>query len=204
VDERPVTRYAKTVDGFHIAYQVQGPGPLRLLAGSGEGVGLDSGDDEPSFLRFQRRLASFSTVTRFNPRGLGLSDPVPGGPATPDQQVLDAIAVLDEVESERAAVFAFAAGVPQALLLAVKHPERISHLVVVHGFARMSRAPDYPAGVPQRLLDWVAETVVELTQSIRVLTFSRSWPRASPITTPFAPGGTGPGIATPVQPWLSR
>ena len=161
MDERPVTRYAKTVDGFHIAYQVQGGGPQRLLAGSGEGVGLDSGDDEPSFLRFQRRLASFSTVTRFNPRGLGLSDPVPGGPATPDQLVLDAIAVLDEVESERAAVFAFAAGVPQALLLAVKHPERISHLVVVHGFARMSRAPDYPAGVPQRLLDWVAETVVE-------------------------------------------
>jgi class 3 adenylate cyclase len=161
VDERPVTRYAKTVDGVHIAYQVQGAGPLRLLAVSGEGIGLDSGDDEPSFLRFQRRLASFSFITRFNARGFGLSDPVPGGPATLEQRVRDAMAVLDAVESEHAAVFASGASVPEALLLAVTHPERISHLVVVHGFARLSRAPDYPAGVPQRLIDEVNEIVTE-------------------------------------------
>ena len=162
VDERPTTRYAKTADGVHIAYQIRGVGPLQLLALAGEGISLDSEDDEPSFARFQNRLASFSTITRFNARGLGLSDPVsPGSPPTLEQRVFDAITVMDAVGSEQAAVFASAAGVPEALLLAVSHPERISHLVVVHGFARLSRAPDYPMGVPQRLLDSLTEVIIE-------------------------------------------
>src|SRR6516225_4729204 len=76
MEERPTTRYAKAADGVHIAYQVRGVGPLKLLAINGEGIPIDSGDDEPSFARFQRRLASFSSITRFNARGMGLSDPV--------------------------------------------------------------------------------------------------------------------------------
>jgi class 3 adenylate cyclase len=162
VDERPVTRYAKTPDGVHIAYQVWGAGSLNLLALSGEGIAIDSGDDEPSFARFQRRLASFSSLTRFNARGLGLSDPVsPTSPPTLEQRMQDAVAVMNAVEAERAAVFASTAGVPEALLLAVTYPERVSHLVLVHGFARLSRAPDYPVGVPQRMLDSLTEVITE-------------------------------------------
>jgi class 3 adenylate cyclase len=73
----------------------------------------------------------------------------------------DAVAVMDAVGSHRAAVFAFAGGVPEALLLAVTYPERVSHLVVVHGFARLPRAPDYPIGFPQRLLDSQTEVIIE-------------------------------------------
>jgi len=69
VDERPVTRYAKAADGVHIAYQARGVGSLKLLALSGDGISLDSGDDEPSFIRFERRLASFSSLARLNARG---------------------------------------------------------------------------------------------------------------------------------------
>jgi len=162
VDERPVTRYAKTADGVHIAYQVRGVGSLKLLALSGDGISLDSGDDEPSFARFERRLASFSSLIRLNPRGLGLSDPVsPMSPPTLEQRMLDAVAVMEAVEIEQAAVFASTGGVPCALLLAVRHPERVSHLVLMHGFARIARAPDYPVGVPQRLLDSLNEVVIE-------------------------------------------
>jgi class 3 adenylate cyclase len=162
VDERPVTRYAKTADGVHVAYQVRGAGSLNLLALGGEGISIDSGDDEPSYARFQRRLASFSTLTRFNPRGSGLSDPVsPMNPPTLEQQMQDAVAVNDAVGGERAAVFASGSGFQPAVQLAVTHPDRVSHLVVVHGFARLSRAPDYPAGVPQHLLDSLTEVMVE-------------------------------------------
>jgi class 3 adenylate cyclase len=162
VDERPVTRYAKTADGVHIAYQVRGVGSLKLLALSGDGISLDSGDDEPSFIRFERRLASFSSLTRLNARGLGLSDPVsPMSAPTLEQRMLDAVAVMDAVGFEETAVFASAGGVPCALLLAVRHPERVSHLVLVHGFARLSRAPDYPFGFPQRLMDSASEVIVE-------------------------------------------
>jgi class 3 adenylate cyclase len=162
VDERPVTRYAKTPDGVHIAYQVRGTGPLNLLALWGEGISLDSGDDEPSFARFYRRLASFSRLTRLSARGMGLSDPVsPMNLPTVEQRALDAVAVMDAVGSEQTAVFASTGAVPEALLLAVRHPERVSHLVLVHGFARVLRAPDYPTGFPQRLSDSFTEVVVE-------------------------------------------
>ena len=60
-----------------IAYQVFGDGPVDLLVLSGPSIPIDSVDAEPSMYRFHRRLASFSRVIRFDPRGLGLSSRVP-------------------------------------------------------------------------------------------------------------------------------
>jgi class 3 adenylate cyclase len=40
-----------------------------------------------------------------------------------------------------------------AVLLATQHPERISHLVFINGFARTLRAPDYEFGAPDRLIE---------------------------------------------------
>ena len=54
-----------------IAYQVFGDGPVDLLVLSGPSIPIDSVDAEPSMYRFLRRLASFSRVIRFDPRGLG-------------------------------------------------------------------------------------------------------------------------------------
>src|SRR4029077_6310137 len=36
----------------------------------------------------------------------------------------------------------------RALLFAATYPERVTSLVVINGFARLSRADDYPAGMP--------------------------------------------------------
>lgn len=60
---------------------------------------------------------------------------------------------MDTAGSEQAAIFStFNAG-PVALVVAATFPERVSALVLFNSFARLSRAPDYPVGVPQRLLD---------------------------------------------------
>ena len=93
------TRYAKTADGVHVAFQTFGDGPLDLVCvGYGNMVSVDMRDEEPHFRRFERRLASFSRFVRFDPRGLGLSDPIPAGtPAGIEQGVDDLIAVLDAV-----------------------------------------------------------------------------------------------------------
>jgi class 3 adenylate cyclase len=153
VSESAHTRYAKC-DDVHIAYEALGTGPLDLLVIAGSAVPIDSIKDEPSIDRFQRRLASFSRLVRFDLRGTGLSDPVsPSSPPTLEQWMQDAVAVMDAVGSERAAVFAVMGGAAPALLLAATHPERVQSLIVVNGWARMTRAPDYPAGIPQRLLD---------------------------------------------------
>ena len=71
----PETRYAKTADGVHIAYQVAGEGAVDLVVvasvlGLGEiWRGRRSG-------QFLRRLASFSRLILLDWRGTGLSDHV--------------------------------------------------------------------------------------------------------------------------------
>ena len=74
----PETRYARSEDGSHVAFQVIGDGPLDLVTvGYGNVVSIDMRDEEPHVRRFEERLASFSRLIRFDPRGIGLSD-VPG------------------------------------------------------------------------------------------------------------------------------
>ncbi|MCA1842134.1 MAG: adenylate/guanylate cyclase domain-containing protein, partial [Actinobacteria bacterium] len=71
-------RYARTADGTYLAYQVLGEGTLDLLVPSGGSyISIDMRDEEPRWCRFERRLGSFSRLIRFDPRGVGLSDPVP-------------------------------------------------------------------------------------------------------------------------------
>jgi class 3 adenylate cyclase len=97
--------------------------------------------------RFLNRLGSFARVIRFDFIGIGLSDPVsPSTPPTLEQWADDAIAVLDAVHSETAAVLACAEVGQVAVLLAASHPERVESLVLVNSFARAVRAPDYPWG----------------------------------------------------------
>ena len=43
------------------------------------------------------------------------------------------------------------------VLLAAEHPERVAALVLVHGAARLERAPDYPCGIPSDMLRWFVD-----------------------------------------------
>jgi class 3 adenylate cyclase len=149
----PKTRYAKCGD-LDIAYQVLGDGPIDLLVYMGMGIPIDCVDEEPSMARFQRRLASFSRLIRFDQRGFGLSDRGSSSAfPTHDECVKDAVAVLDAVGSKQAAVFAPFIGTAEGVTMAGTHPERMSHLVIVNGGARAAWAPDYPDGIPQALID---------------------------------------------------
>jgi hypothetical protein len=92
--ESPEIHYAKSGDR-HVAYQVRGDGPIDLLAlNTGCQIWIDR-DDEPHWGRFDRRLASFSRLIRFDPSGVGLSDPLVGGSGlTIECSTQDAVAVL--------------------------------------------------------------------------------------------------------------
>jgi class 3 adenylate cyclase len=161
VTSAPEIHYAKSGD-VHIAYQVLGTGPPDLLAFSTATMPIDSMDDEPSLARFNNRLASFSRLIRFDRRGIGMSDPVvPSGPTTLEQWVHDALAVMDAVGCRRAAVFAPRDTSLQGVMMAAAHPDRVAGLVVVNGSARVSRAEDYPVGIPQRLLDHFLDVNME-------------------------------------------
>jgi class 3 adenylate cyclase len=157
--EVPRTHYVKTGD-LHLAYHVSGDAPLNLL--SSTYFPIDCLDEEPSIARFQRRLASFSRLVQFNPRGLGLSDPVsPSSPPTLEQWMRDALAVMDAVGIARAAVFTSGWVALEGSLLAATHPDRVSHLIVVNGAARLLRAPEYPIGMSRDEWDAYEEVVFE-------------------------------------------
>jgi class 3 adenylate cyclase/pimeloyl-ACP methyl ester carboxylesterase len=130
-----------------IAYQVFGEGPVDLVLLAGPSIPIDSIDSEPSLYRFYRRLASFSRVIRFDLRGMGLSSSVPSLEMIgPKFWAEDAIAVMDAVGCERAAIVATSYNAMSGLVLAADYPDRVRSLVIVNGTARVVWAPDYPVG----------------------------------------------------------
>lgn len=69
------TRYAKN-GTIHIAYSVSGEGPIDVFALSVFTIATESLADEPHAAAYDRRLGSFCRLIRFDPRGIGLSDPM--------------------------------------------------------------------------------------------------------------------------------
>jgi class 3 adenylate cyclase len=159
------TRYAKAADGAHLAYQVVGDGPIDLLELPGTLMSIDAVGDQPIWLRFQERLASFCRLIRIDLRGIGLSDPLDAStPPTVERWMDDALAVLDAAGSERTALWGAGFGGAMALLLAASHPDRVSALILINAFARLVRAPDYEPGVPAALLTNFQESLVDPAQ----------------------------------------
>lgn len=155
------TRYARTADGAHIAYQVTGDGPVDLIELSTGAVSLsiDATDEQPEWARYAERLARFSRLIRFDVRGVGLSDPLPSESGlTLEERVADVLAVLGDARSEQPAVLAATPGGYAAMLLAATHPARVRALVLIHPIARVLRAPDYPWGMPAETFDGVLES----------------------------------------------
>jgi class 3 adenylate cyclase len=155
------TRYARRGDA-HIAYQVLGDGGPDLLYLSSGTISIDSIDEEPHFARFHRGLASFSRLIRMDLRGVGLSDPIdPSVPPSLEQWVGDALAVLDAVGSERAALCGADEGALVAMLTAAAHPTRTAALILLNAYARLRRDVDYPHGIPDHLVERFADTVYD-------------------------------------------
>ena len=92
--------------------------------------------------RFLERLTVFNRLILFDSRGTGLSDRLRDG-HTLEQDVADALAVLDAAGSERAALFAYALGGAVGAQMAADHPERVGALVMYASVARTTWAPDY-------------------------------------------------------------
>jgi pimeloyl-ACP methyl ester carboxylesterase len=152
----PPVRYARSGE-LNIAYQVVGDGPTDLLMIPGWFSHLALDWEEPTWVRWCERLASFARVIRFDKRGTGMSDRPPGVP-TPDERMADARAVMDAAGLTSAHVLGWSEGGPLGILLTVAHPERVRSLVLYGTQATFRRRDDYPFGdSEEENEEWYAE-----------------------------------------------
>jgi class 3 adenylate cyclase len=153
--EPPTTRYAKTADGVHIAYQVVGDSGRDFVFVWGTYSNVEIVWEDPAAAHLLERVASFSRLIHFDKRGTGLSDRSCALP-TYEEQIDDVLAVLDAVGSQRAALLGGGDGGMLAALFAASHPERISALILTDSSARRTRADDYPYGpTVEEMLAWI-------------------------------------------------
>ena len=146
--------YARSGD-LSIAYQVVGEGPADVLMIPGWFSHLALDWEEPTWVRWVERIASFARLVRFDKRGTGMSDRPPGIP-TPDERMEDARAVMDAAGLTAAHVLGWSEGGPLAILLAVTHPDRVQSLILYGTQATFRRRDDYPFG-DEESEEWYAE-----------------------------------------------
>jgi class 3 adenylate cyclase len=154
----PHTRYARTVDGVHIAYQLFGDGPLNLVFVPWWWNNVEAAWEEPGIARFYDRLGAFAHVLVFDQRGSGLSDPVGlNSLPTLEEWMEDLQAVLDATGWEDVAVVGHGDGGLVSMLLAASHPERTNALVLVDAYSRIRACEEQPWGVTTETLEWFLE-----------------------------------------------
>jgi class 3 adenylate cyclase/pimeloyl-ACP methyl ester carboxylesterase len=125
----PRIQYVKTSDGVKIAFWTMGEGtPLVYIAPlmlSHTRMELQG----PSSRSFYERLSEYRKLIRYDCRAAGLSDRSVKDYSLPGL-VLDLEAVVDRLDLESFNLFAQARSGMVAVMYAVHHPERVSHLIL--------------------------------------------------------------------------
>jgi len=142
-------RYCKAPDGVRLAYATVGSGPPLLKSAHWLGH-LEYDWDFPILRPFLLGLAKDHTLVRYDARGNGLSDwDVPG--ITLDVWVSDMEAVADAAGLRRFPLVGFSQGCSVSVAYAVRHPERVSHLILYGGFATgQNKRPNVTAEARER------------------------------------------------------
>jgi pimeloyl-ACP methyl ester carboxylesterase/DNA-binding CsgD family transcriptional regulator len=122
-------RFCATDDGGRIAVATVGKGPPLLRAGHWlSHVELDA--RSPVWMHWLRELSRGHTYIRYDQRGCGLSDAAPASLSLEDW-IGDLEAVANALGLRRFALFGMSHGGAVAIAYAARHPERVSHLVLL-------------------------------------------------------------------------
>jgi class 3 adenylate cyclase len=144
-------QYATTRDGVRIAFGTAGAGPWIVRA---PGIPFthcqlewEQGSD------FFDQLAANWSVVQFDPRGTGLSDRNVEDFSL-EARMLDLDAVVDQLGLDTFALHGIALSGPLAVAYALRHPQRVSHLVLDDSLARSGDFMETPQA---RALDQLVE-----------------------------------------------
>ena len=126
-------RFCRSRDGVNIAYATIGEG-IPLIKTSNWLSHLEYDWKSPMWRHWWAGLGKRSRLTRYDARGTGLSDR-----NTEDISlaawVKDLETVVDAVGEERFALLGISQGGSIAIEYAIRHPERVSHLILYGAFA---------------------------------------------------------------------
>ena len=173
-------RFCTSPDGVRIAYATTGTGPPLVKAANWLSH-LEFDWNSPVWRHWLTELSRDYNFVRYDERGCGLSDwDVPE--LSFESWVRDLETVVDAVAPERFPLLGISQGAPIAIAYAVRHPERVSHLILHGGYARGRLQRNV---TPQQRKE--AELMVELAQL--------GWGNENPafrqfFTTQFIPEGT--------------
>jgi class 3 adenylate cyclase len=144
-------RFCTASDGVRIAYATAGEGPplVRVL---GWCTHLEFEWENPRWRRVQEGMSSRFTYIRYDGRGMGLSDRDVSDFSI-DAFVHDLEAVVDALGFEKVALYGISQGGPTAIAYAVRHPERVSHLIIYGSAVR----PPWPEDQRETMLSLIRQ-----------------------------------------------
>jgi len=154
----PRTFYERSGE-VDLAYQVIGDGPRDVVLVLDWASHLEVAWEQVFVEEFVSGLARFARVLWFDMRGVGLSTRAAEATVAVENWMDDVGAVMNAAGSERAALVAHGQAAQMGVLFAATHPGRVASLVLFNGFARLSRAEDYPAGMPPDIQETVLQAI---------------------------------------------
>jgi pimeloyl-ACP methyl ester carboxylesterase/DNA-binding CsgD family transcriptional regulator len=180
MSHRQRIRYLQTSDGVKLAWAEAGSGPLLVKAANWL-THLEYDGESPVWQHWIRFFAEHFHFLRYDERGCGMTD-WNVGDVSFDRWVEDLETVVD-ASGVRApfALLGISQGASVCIAYAVRHPERVSHLILYGAYARGWARRDDPEGQREY------EAIVELVRL--------GWGKDNPafrqiFTSRFIPGGT--------------
>ena len=138
-------RFCQASDGVHLAVATAGFGmPLVKTANWLNHLEFDW--QSPVWSPLFSRLAAQCQLVRYDERGIGLSDRDVADFSF-EKFVDDLETVVDECGLHHFALLGISQGAPVSIAYAVRHPERVSRLILCGGFAKGWRTRGNPADV---------------------------------------------------------
>ena len=125
-------RFCTTGDGVQLAYSCIGSGPPLVKTGNWM-THLEFDFETPIWRHLYRELSRDHQLIRYDTRGNGLSDREVEDVSF-ETFVTDLEAVVEAAGLERFAVFGISQGCAISIAYAVRHPERVTHLILLGGF----------------------------------------------------------------------
>src|SRR5262245_1627371 len=124
----------RTEDGVNLALAVSGDGPPLIKAANWL-THIEYDWESPIWSPLLQRLAARSRLIRYDGRGNGLADREVADISF-DAFVRDLETVVDALEVERSAFLGISQGAALAIAYAVRHPERVSKLILCGGYVQ--------------------------------------------------------------------